>query len=74
MTIISTQPDSPDISFVYRTRTRVFIIQIFSNMRSYMNLTVLALVAFTVSSVLSAPIRYGSLLVEFKGPLDDWNC
>jgi hypothetical protein len=34
-----------------------FIIRIFSNMWSYMNLTVLALVAFMVSSALSAPTR-----------------
>jgi len=41
----------------------------FSNMRSYMNLAVLALAAYTVSPALSAPTqyRYGNILVEFKG-------
>jgi hypothetical protein len=44
-------------------------IQIFSNMRSYMNPAVLVLVASAVSPVLTAPTRYryGNLLVEFKG-------
>jgi hypothetical protein len=40
-------------------------------MRSYMNLTVLALAASTasVSPALSAPIQYGygNLIIEFKG-------
>jgi hypothetical protein len=38
-------------------------------MRSYMNLVVLALAAFSISPVLSVPTqyRYGILLVKFKG-------
>jgi hypothetical protein len=40
-----------------RVASTFFIIQIFPNMRSYMNLTVLALVASTIAAALSAPIR-----------------
>jgi hypothetical protein len=50
MAMMLTPHCSPD------TRT-FFIIQILSNMHSYMVLTVLALAAFTGFSVLSAPIR-----------------
>ena len=41
--------------------------QIFSNMRSYVNLVVLALIV-SLAPALSAPTpyRYGNLLVEFK--------
>jgi|SRR6266850_2345911 len=51
------------------TPTRTFFM-IFSNMRSYMNLVVLALAARTVSPALSAPTSYGpgyGNLLEFKG-------
>jgi hypothetical protein len=57
------------------TPTRIFfIIQIFSNMRSCLNIAVLALAASILSSALSAPLLYGNLLVESKGRLpDEWN-
>ena len=60
MAIILTPPCSPDFSFTLTASTPApifLIIQIFSNMRSYMSLTVLALAASTFSSALSAPIR-----------------
>jgi hypothetical protein len=63
MAMILTCLCSPDILF-------------FFNMRSYMNLAVLAIAASIISPALSAPIRYryGNLLVEFKGLLTDkWN-
>jgi len=45
-------------------------LQIFSNMRSYMNLAVVALAASSISPALPAPVeythlRYGNILVEF---------
>src|SRR6266850_141139 len=64
---------SPDVSFSFIASTPTLspfsFIQIFSNMRSYMNLAALVLAASTVSPALSAPTqyRYGNLLVEFKG-------
>ena len=69
--MILTPPCSPDVSFARSLHSRspgsFLFIQIFSNMRSYMNLAVLALTASTISTALSAPIQYrcGNLLVEF---------
>ena len=59
MAMILTPLCSPDILF-------------FFNMRSYMNLAVLALAASIISPARSAPIQYrhGDLLIEFKGSSD----
>jgi hypothetical protein len=64
MAVILTPPCSPDVSFARSLHLRVllFIIQINSNMRSYKILTILALVASTISSALSVPIRPSQLL------------
>ena len=56
-------------TYIAFTHTRIFFIQIFLNMRFYINLAILALAASTAPLALSAPTqsRYGNLLVEFKG-------